>query len=85
MFYFLLWVIIAVILCIILYRKCELYDELPYKEQPRWYKNSDDVEIVGLYFGRIFWPITLPCYLMYLVIKFLIKKLYNIISKFVKI
>jgi hypothetical protein len=59
--------------------------ELTYERKSKKYKYflDEDAEIL-LFAGRIFWPVSIPIYLFYLLMSFFIKRLYNFISKFIK-
>jgi len=81
MFIFLLYSLVTIILCVILYRELELTNERKSKKYKFFL--DEDAEIL-LFAGRIFWPVSIPMYLFYLLMSFIIKTLYNFISKFIK-
>lgn len=77
MFYFIIYLAITLLLCTILYRQIEV--------NPKKYKDwSDEDALFILYLGRVFWPISIPCYIVFLVGKFFFKKTYVLVSKFIK-
>ena len=81
MFIFLLYSLVTITLCVILYRELELTNERKSKKYK--YFLDEDGEYL-LFIGRILWPVSIPIYLFYLLMSFFIKRLYNFISKFIK-
>ena len=81
MLIFLLYLLITIILCVILYRELELTKER--KSGKFIYYYNEDLEYL-LFLGRILWPVSIPMYLFYVLMSFFIKKLYKFISIFIK-
>ena len=81
MLLFLLYLLVTMVLCTILYRELELTKER--KSKKYHYYCYEDLEPL-LFVGRVFWPISIPIYLLYLLVEILVKRLYQIISKFIK-
>ena len=81
MLLFLLYSLVTIVLCTILYRELELRKERKSKKYDYYY--NEDLEYL-LFVGRILWPISIPIYLIYLLVEILVKRLYKIISKFIK-
>jgi hypothetical protein len=81
MLLFLLYSLVTIVLCVILYRELELTKERKSKKYNYYY--NEDSEYL-LFVGRILWPISIPIYLFYLLVEILVKRLYKIISKFIK-
>jgi hypothetical protein len=77
----LLYLIVTTVLCTMVYRKIEVVQSKPWtKENEFWW---DEFFEVLLYVCAIFWAISIPIYLIYLLVKPLIKRLYKFISKFI--
>jgi hypothetical protein len=81
MFIFLLYSLVTITLCVILYRELELTNERKSKKYKFFL--DEDAEIL-LFAGRILWPVSIPMYLFYLLMSFIIKTLYKFISKIIK-
>jgi hypothetical protein len=81
MFILLLYLLVAITLCVILYRELELTNERKSKKYEFFL--DGDIEYI-LFMGRILWPVSIPIYLFYLLMSFFVKRLYNFISKFIK-
>jgi hypothetical protein len=77
----LLYLIVTIILCVILYRELEINTYKRENQKYRFYINEDEEYL--LFIGRILWPISIPIYLIYLLMEFFIKRLYKFISKFI--